>query len=48
MREPKIVQRLSESGYEPQTSSPEEFAAYMKNEIEKWRKVIRESNVSLD
>jgi len=48
MADPVIKQRLSESGFEPQTSTPEEFAAYMKSEIAKWAKVIRESNVSLD
>lgn len=48
MADAVIKQRLSESGFEPQTSTPEEFAAYMKSEIAKWAKVIRDSNVSLD
>jgi tripartite-type tricarboxylate transporter receptor subunit TctC len=48
MADPAIRQRLSESGFEPQTSSPGQFAAYMKSEIAKWEKVIRESNISLD
>jgi tripartite-type tricarboxylate transporter receptor subunit TctC len=48
MSDPALKQRLSESGFELQTSSPDEFAAYMKSEIAKWEKVIRESNISLD
>lgn len=48
MSDPTIKQRLSESGFEPQISTPEEFSRYMKSEIAKWAKVIRESNVSLD
>lgn len=48
MADPAIKQRLSESGFELQTSTPEEFSAYMKSEIAKWSKVIRESNISLD
>lgn len=48
MADPAIRQRLSESGFEPQTSTPEEFSAYMKSEISKWAKVIRDSNISLD
>lgn len=48
MADPAIQQRLSESGFEPQTSTPEQFAAYMKSEIAKWAKVIRDSNISLD
>ena len=38
MSDPAIGKRLSESGFELQTSTPEEFAAYMKSEIAKWRK----------
>ncbi len=48
MGDATIRQRLSESGFEPQTSTPEHFAAYMKSEIAKWAKVIGESNISLD
>jgi len=48
MADPVIKQRLSESGFEPQTSTPEQFAAHMRSEIAKWRKVIRDSNISLD
>ena len=48
MADPAIKQRLSESGFEPQTSTPEQFASYMKSEIAKWEKIIRESNISLD
>jgi tripartite-type tricarboxylate transporter receptor subunit TctC len=48
MADPVIKQRLSESGFEPQTSTPEQFAAYIKSEIAKWQKVIRDSNISLD
>jgi tripartite-type tricarboxylate transporter receptor subunit TctC len=48
MADPAIKQRLSESGFEPQTSTPEQFAAYLKSEIAKWQKVIRDSNISLD
>jgi tripartite-type tricarboxylate transporter receptor subunit TctC len=48
MVDPVISQRLSESGFEPQASTPEEFATYMKSEIAKWAKVIHDSNISLD
>lgn len=48
MSDPAIKQRLSESGFEPQTSTPDEFSAYMKSEIAKWRKVIREAKIALD
>ena len=48
MSDPAILQRLSESGFEPQTSTPEQFASYLKSEIAKWAKVINDSHISLD
>jgi tripartite-type tricarboxylate transporter receptor subunit TctC len=48
LADPAVKQRLSESGFEPQSSTPDEFAGYMKSEIAKWAKVIRDSNISLD
>jgi len=48
MADPALKQRLSESGFEPQTSTPEQFSAYLKSEIAKWAKVIHESNIGLD
>src|SRR6267378_273613 len=48
MADPAIRQRLSESGFEPRTSTPEEFGAYLKSEIAKWAQVIRDSRISLD
>ena len=48
MADPALKQRLSESGFEPQTSTPEQFSAYLKSEIAKWAKVIHESNISFD
>jgi tripartite-type tricarboxylate transporter receptor subunit TctC len=48
MADPTVKQRLSESGFEPQVSTPEQFSAYMKSEIAKWAKVIHDSNISLD
>jgi tripartite-type tricarboxylate transporter receptor subunit TctC len=48
MADPAMRQKLSESGFEPQTSTPEQFTAYMKSEIAKWAKVIRDNKISLD
>ena len=48
MADPAVLAKLSESGFEPQTSTPEEFGAYMKSEIAKWEKVIRDADIRLD
>jgi tripartite-type tricarboxylate transporter receptor subunit TctC len=48
MSDANVLSRLSENGFEPQTSTPEQFSAHMTSEITKWRKVIRDANISLD
>lgn len=39
---------LNASLYEPMVSSPEDFAAYIRADTEKWGKVIRAANISVD
>ena len=40
LRDPAIRKTLIERGAEPVGSTPEEHAAYIKSEIEKWRRVV--------
>jgi tripartite-type tricarboxylate transporter receptor subunit TctC len=37
--------RLADQGFDPVGSSPEEFGAYIKSEILKWGKVIRDAGI---
>ena len=47
--DPGVVKRLQDSGAEVETSkSPEEFAQFMKDENEKWAKVIKEVGVVME
>jgi tripartite-type tricarboxylate transporter receptor subunit TctC len=46
LRNPELRERLATDGAEPQTSSPEQFGAFLKTEITKWTKVIREANIT--
>ena len=48
MREPAVIKRLAGEGVDAVTSTPEEFAARVKSEIEKWGKVVRASGVKAD
>jgi tripartite-type tricarboxylate transporter receptor subunit TctC len=49
MADPTVIKRLGDSGAEVVTSgSPEEFAVFMKEENEKWGKVIKEVGVVMD
>ena len=45
---PDMKARLGELGYDPVGSTPEEFAARIKVEIEMWRKVIRAAKIKAE
>jgi tripartite-type tricarboxylate transporter receptor subunit TctC len=45
---PEVGERLAADGAEPVGNRPEEFAAYIKAELDKWGRVVRESKLSLE
>jgi tripartite-type tricarboxylate transporter receptor subunit TctC len=48
MAEPAIQEQfVTKQLYEPMTSSPEEFAAFIRSETERWAKIIREQNLQI-
>jgi tripartite-type tricarboxylate transporter receptor subunit TctC len=48
MHAPELKEKLAAMGTDPLTSTPEEFAAYIKSEIAKWGDVIRKSGLKAD
>jgi tripartite-type tricarboxylate transporter receptor subunit TctC len=48
MREPEVRARLAQTGVVPGVNSPEEFAAYLKDEDERWARVIREKGIKAE
>ena len=48
LRAPDVVQRLTADGSEIVGSSPQQFAEYIKKEIEKWRSLVRAANLHLN
>jgi tripartite-type tricarboxylate transporter receptor subunit TctC len=42
LKDPKLVQTTRRQGLNPVSSSPEEFAALIKDELQRWREVITE------
>ena len=48
MHAPELKEKLAATGTEPLTSTPDEFAAYIRKEIAKWGDVIRKAGVKAD
>ena len=48
MHMPDLQERLATTGTEPRTSTPEEFADYLRQETAKWAKVVREAGLKAD
>ena len=48
LREPGMKEALAKQFMEPVGNTPEQFAAYMREELERWGAVIRRNRISLD
>lgn len=48
MQAPEVKERLAGMATDPLTSTPEEFAAYLRQEIAKWGDVVRKANLKAD
>jgi tripartite-type tricarboxylate transporter receptor subunit TctC len=48
MHAPEVKEKLAGMATDPLTSTPEEFAAHLKQEIEKWGDVVRKANLKAD
>lgn len=45
---PDTLEKMQKAGYEPMSSTPEQFAQFIKTEILRWGKVIKDANVRID
>ncbi len=45
---PDVENRLANQGFESVSNTPEQFATYLKAEIEKWSKIVKDSGVRID
>lgn len=48
LNEPDLRARLHEAGITPAPSSPEEFEAYLREEIARWRTIIRDKGLKVE
>ena len=45
---PEVREALAKQGADAESSTPEQFAAYIRSELAKWAKVVEDANVRLD
>ena len=48
LAEPEVAQKMRSQFYEPQPGTADEMAAFVRNEVAKWGKTIREANIKAD
>jgi tripartite-type tricarboxylate transporter receptor subunit TctC len=48
LTDPATAKAMLAAGAEPKPGTPDAFEAFIKSEIDKWQKVIREANITLD
>jgi tripartite-type tricarboxylate transporter receptor subunit TctC len=48
IRKPEINERFVQLGIEPVGNTPAEFTQFLRDEVAKWAKVIRDANVKID
>ena len=47
MSQPALQQSLAQLGFVPQPRGPEAFGAYLKAEVERWARIIRDANIQI-
>ena len=47
LKDPKVKEQLLAQGAEPVADSPEEFAAFVKREHDRWARIIQDANITL-
>ncbi len=45
LKDPQVIETMNKAGQEPVAMSPEEFAAFLDNEIKKWSKTIQSAGI---
>ena len=45
LRSPDVRERMNQIGFDVVASSPEEFGAFMKAEVERWTRVVGKGNI---
>jgi tripartite-type tricarboxylate transporter receptor subunit TctC len=45
LKDPETARKLIEAGADPAAGTPEQLAEFLKSELERWGKVVKEKNI---
>jgi tripartite-type tricarboxylate transporter receptor subunit TctC len=48
LNRPELKERLAKQGIEVATMTPEEFGAFLKSEVERFREIVQKANITSD
>jgi tripartite-type tricarboxylate transporter receptor subunit TctC len=48
LKDPALVKQLSDQGAEARGSTPAEYGAFIREEVAKWAKVVKDSGAKID
>jgi tripartite-type tricarboxylate transporter receptor subunit TctC len=48
LRSPEVSERMNQIGFDVVASSPDEFGAFMKAEVERWTRVVNKGNIKAE
>ena len=48
LKRPEVIEALARQNFEPEGSTPEEFAAFMKVQVDTWARAVREAGIQPD
>jgi tripartite-type tricarboxylate transporter receptor subunit TctC len=48
LQAPEVIEQLKRQGLDTRGTTPDAFAAYIKSELTKWAKVVKEAGIKAD
>jgi tripartite-type tricarboxylate transporter receptor subunit TctC len=48
LRDPEFVAQISKLGIDPIGSTPDEFAAFLRQEIPRWKQIVQDAGAKLE
>ena len=48
LKDPEFVRQISTIGIDPLGSTPDEFAAFLRKEIPRWKEIVKDADVKLE